>query len=104
MQFLFHKLESSFAQYFNVCFCTGFLCIESMNAKIALGSESYNLIEKARLYVRISEETIYTQPLFVQKHCFTRTTQKDNDDLPYRKCRLNFLVVGLLHEVTRDGR
>ena len=74
--FLFRKLESSFAHRFNECFCTSFLWIESMNAKIALGSESNNLIEKARLYVRISEETFDPQTLLVQKHCYAQTKKK----------------------------
>lgn len=47
-----------------------------MNAKIALGSESNNLIEKARLYVRISEETFDPQTLLVQKHCYAQTKKK----------------------------
>jgi hypothetical protein len=77
-----------------------------MNAKIALGSESnYVMIEKARLYVRISEETIYPQTLFVQKQCSMRKLQKKTMMIfRYRKCRLNFLVASLLREATRDGR
>jgi hypothetical protein len=86
-------------------FLYGFSVFLVDECQLALGSESYNLIEKARLYVRISEETIYPQPLFVQKHCFTRKLQRKTMMIfRYRKCRLNFLEAGLLHEVTRDGR